>query len=231
LYRGRIATKIALLRFEGKAALWFSDADTGLPLEGAQVSIENTGVITTDSDGLVIFPVPADGVHAFSLKKDGFMPVEDNFTVTFGSIIFNKYSIPPATPLGYVKIVLDWGKEPADLDIHLIKENQYHISYHDMKKAADGSAWLDRDDTGGYGPETITVTQTDSNAVYHIYIHDYTNRNRKNSPQLSRSQAVVRIYNNNKLRERCAITPGKAGTIWRVCDIVQGSIEAVNTYE
>jgi hypothetical protein len=231
LYRGKVAAKIAQLSFEEKSALWFSDADTGLPLEGARVSIENAGLVTTDSDGLAIFPTPADGVHAFSAEKPGFMRVEDSFTVAFGSIIFNKYSIPPAAPLQYVKIVLDWGKEPADLDIHVVKENFYHISYHDMIKAADGTAWQDRDDTSGYGPETVTITQTDNNAVYHIYIHDYSNRNQKNSLRLSRSQAAVRIYNNNTLTERYTVTPGKAGTIWRVCGIIQGKVEALDTYE
>ncbi|MDR1903771.1 MAG: hypothetical protein LBQ88_16000 [Treponema sp.] len=231
LYRGKVAAKITELTFEGKSALWFSSADTGLPLEGARVSVENAGVVITDADGLAVFPTPADGVHNFLVEKSGFMRVEDSFTVTFGSIMFNKYSIPPAAPLEYVKVVLDWSKEPADLDLHVVKENRYHISFHDMKKAADGTAWLDRDDQTGYGPETVTITQTDNNAVYQIYIHDYSNRNQKNSPRLSRSQAVVRIYNNNTLAERYTITPGKTGTTWRVCGIVNGKIEAADTYE
>jgi hypothetical protein len=231
LYRGKVAAKIAQLAFEGKSVLWFSNADTGLPLEEARISVENSGVVITDSDGLAVLPTPGDGVHQFLFQKPGFMTVADSFTVNFGSIIFNKYSIPPAAPLEHIKIVLDWGKEPADLDIHVVKENHYHISYHDMKKAADSTAWLDRDEQTGYGPETITITQTDNNAVYHIYIHDYSNRNQKNSLRLSRSQAVVRIYNNNTLAESYTITPGKTGTTWRICGIINGKIEVLDTYE
>jgi hypothetical protein len=231
LNRGRTAAKIAQLSFGGESALWFSGAETGKPLEEVAVDIEGIGTITTGADGLAVFATPTDGVYRFSASKSGYMRLEDSFTVTFGSIVFNKYSLPRNAPLGHVKIVLDWGKEPQDLDIHLVKENQYHISYRDTKKSADSAVWLDRDDTSGYGPETITITATDSAAVYHLYIHDYTNRAQSNSKRLSASSAIVRVYNENRLKNQFAISAGKTGATWRVFDIVNGSIKAVDRYE
>jgi hypothetical protein len=231
LNTGRVSAKIAQLMFSEQAALWFTNADTGAPLTGARVDFKALGQAVTDADGLAIFNTPADGTYNFSVSKDGFMAVDDSFRVTLGSIIFNKYSVPPVAPLGYVKIVLDWGKDPADLDIHVIKDGQYHISFHDMKKSADGTAWLDRDETKGYGPETITITQTDNNAVYHIYVHDYTNRNQKNSNKLAAAKAMVSFYNNNRLQERFLVTQGKTGVNWIVFDIKNGKVETVDKYE
>jgi hypothetical protein len=231
LDRGRTAAKIAQLSFDGESALWFTGAETGKPLEEVAVDIEAIGTITTDAEGLAVFAAPADGVYRFSASKSGYMLLEDTFTVLFGSVLFNKYSLPRNAPLGHVKIVLDWGREPQDLDIHLVKENQYHISYRDTKKSADSAVWLDRDDTSGYGPETITITATDSAAVYHLYIHDYTNRAQSGGKKLSASSAIVRVYNENKLKNQFAISAGKTGTIWRVFDIVNGSIKALDRYE
>jgi hypothetical protein len=231
LDRGRTAAKIAQLAFDGESALWFSCAETGKPLEALAVDIETIGNITTGADGLAVFPTPKDGVYGFSASKSGYMLLEDQFTVTFGAVLFNKYSLPRAAPLSQVKIVLDWGREPRDLDIHLIKENQYHISYRDAKKSADSAVWLDRDDTSGYGPETITITQIDNAALYRLYIHDYSNRAQKGGKRLAASGAIVRVYNENKLKNQFPINPGGTGTVWRVFDIVNGTIKTVDRYE
>ncbi|MBK6681726.1 MAG: hypothetical protein IPG53_17880 [Ignavibacteriales bacterium] len=86
--------------------------------------------------------------------------------VMAGTIIRNRYSISPKMPLGYLRVVLDWGDSPRDLDAHLVKTNGYHISYRNMMVSADGVAKLDRDDLDGQGPETITATSIDKNGEY-----------------------------------------------------------------
>jgi hypothetical protein len=230
LYQRRVAARIAELVFDEKTALWFTNADTGLPVASALVDIENFISVTTDADGVAVFPIPPDGSYRFRVAKNGFMALEDSFTVVFGSLFFYKYSIPPAAPLGHIKIVLDWEKDPADLDSHLIKERHYHISFHDMKKAQDGTAQLDRDDTNGYGPETITITALDNSAVYRFYVHDYTNRHQNNSARLAASRAAVRVYNNNRLVKTFTVDTGRRGVIWEVFAIVNGQIQEVSAY-
>ncbi|GHV89591.1 hypothetical protein AGMMS50268_00940 [Spirochaetia bacterium] len=89
LYKGRIAAKIAQLAFDEESVLWFTDANTGLPLVSAQVVIEKVGTVTTDADGLAIFSTPQDGYYHFTVSKNGFMMVEDNFRVALGSVFFN----------------------------------------------------------------------------------------------------------------------------------------------
>jgi uncharacterized protein YfaP (DUF2135 family) len=230
LYQSRVASRIAFMAMSDEAALWFTDADTGLPLEGARVVIDGA-VIISDKDGLAVFDVPDDGKYMFSVEKQNYIFLEDTFTVMLGQIIFNKYSIPPASQIKQIKIVLDWAAEPPDLDIHVVKKNQYHISYRDMVKTSDGTAWLDRDDTTGYGPETVTITEVDNRAAYHIYVHNYSNRSQTNNKRLASSYATIRIYSDNKLAARYSVTPGNTGTIWYAADIINGNIKEINRYE
>jgi hypothetical protein len=231
IYQVRIMHKIAELEMDDILSLWFTDADTGLPIEGMVVAIQNAGSVKTDADGLAMFPVVDDGEHSFIVQKEGYVMLKDSFTVFEGVIFFNKYSIPKTLPLKYVKIVLDWGENPADLDLHLEKRDIYHISYRDMKKSADGNAWLDRDDTNGYGPETITITEVDTNATYRVYIHDYTNKGNAGSSKLSASKGTVRVYIDNRLANSFAIPQNKSGIKWNVFDIVRGVVKPVNTVE
>ncbi|GHV33223.1 hypothetical protein AGMMS4952_24890 [Spirochaetia bacterium] len=231
VYKSQIMAKIAELEMDDILTLWFTDADTGSPIEGMTVAIQNSGSVKTDADGLAMFPVVDDGEHSFITQKEGYVMIRDTFTVFEGVMFFNKYSIPKIMPANRIKIVLDWGDSPSDLDAHLVKDNAYHISYRDSATSADRTAWLDRDEMNGYGPETITVTEVDNNALYHFFIHNYSNRDAVNNSRLSQSKAVVRVYVNNRLNMRYQIEPGKTGTIWNVFDIRRGQIQPVNRYE
>jgi hypothetical protein len=231
VYLARIGQKILILEMEGALSLWFTDADTGRPLQGALVTIENIGSTRTDADGLAIFPVINDGEHTFIFQKEGYVTTRDTFRVVFESIFFNKYSIPKIKEIDHIKIILDWGASPADLDAHLVKDNGYHISYRNSNTSADNTAWLDRDAVNGYGPETITVTQIDNRATYHYYVHNYSNRTAVNDLRLSNSKAVVHVYINNRFYTSYQVELAKAGITWYVFDIVNGEIRFVNRFE
>jgi uncharacterized protein YfaP (DUF2135 family) len=126
----------------------------------------------------------------------------------------------------YLRVVLDWGETPADLDLHLVKAGSYHVSYWDMHNADDGSVLLDRDDRSGFGPETITIMETDIRGLYRLYVADYTNDGNSASSALSRSGAVVRVYGRNGLVNSFAVPANRAGTRWDVFTIEGGRIQA-----
>jgi hypothetical protein len=212
-------------------SLWFTDADTGQPIADAAVAVEKKGRIETNKDGLAIFPRIEDGEHRFIIQKEGYVTYRASFTVFAGTIFFNKYSIPKLLTVENIKIVLDWDAEPRDIDAHFVKEGRYHISYRNVKKSEDGTAWLDRDDTDGFGPETITVTQLDTTATYQYFVHDYTNRSDGANSRLSASKAVVRVFVNNKFQAVYQIQPGKRGTVWKVFTIMNGKIQMIDDYE
>jgi hypothetical protein len=157
-------------------------------------------------------------------SRTGFITSRIEFEVVLNNVFANNFSISPVIRGDYMRIVLDWGQRPHDLDLHLVKEGAYHISYWNLRSAEDGSVRLDHDARWGFGPETITIMETDLRAVYRLYVHDYTNRNSSSSRELSRSGATVRIYNRNGLVQSFRIPANRAGVRWDVFSIINGEI-------
>ncbi len=232
-YEASISARIAENEaFNNVLSLWFIDAETGIPIKDADVTVNNIGTFRTDKDGLIYFNTPSDGLYLFSFQKSGYAAVEDRFEVVFGSIFFNRYSVPKILELQNTKLVLDWGSKPADLDLHLIKQGNrgYHISYRNTVRLEDGTVWLDRDDVDGYGPETITITESDNNANYLVYVHNYTDGGNPNSESLSNSGAVLRVYNNNRLVYTVKLQKPGRGIYWNVININRGQIKLIDKY-
>ena len=75
------------------------------------------------------------------------------------------YALSPVLKdLNSMRIVLNWGQSPLDLDSHLSYKNQ-HV-YWDNKQGQDAN--LDVDDTDSYGPETVTIDKR-LDGQYYVY--------------------------------------------------------------
>ncbi|MDY0076264.1 MAG: hypothetical protein RBR87_03225 [Bacteroidales bacterium] len=215
---------------EGLLTLRFYDAETGDPVADAMVTISSIGDFTTDGLGLVHFPNPEkDGTYAVHVKKEGYITVDFPIEIVAQTIFYNRFSLSKKMPIGHLRIVLEWDKKPADLDVHFIKDRDYHISYRNMIVSADGTARLDRDELDGYGPETITVKKIDDQVSYRFYVHDYTNRDKSGSTRLSNSKASVKVYGDNKLLQTFKIPLDTEGVNWQVFTITNGQINPVNS--
>lgn len=209
-----------------KLTLRFYNALDGEPIEGAKVTINDIGEFETDFDGKILFDIPEDGMYVAKFVKPGFITSNIKFEVEATTLIFNRHSISPILPIGSIRIVLDWGADPRDLDAHFVKEGEYHISYRNMGVSNDGVAKLDRDDVTSFGPETITANSIDDNGEYLYYIHDYTNRNDSESSELSSSAASIKIFGgDNELLKIYTVPQDLQGTEWNVFKIVNGQIE------
>lgn len=214
---------------EGELTLRFADALTGKPIKGGKVSIKSIGDFESDFEGRVFFATDElSKKYPVSFSHKDYIDTEFEVEVMAGTIIRNRYSISPKMPLGYLRVVLDWGESPRDLDAHLVKTNGYHISYRNMMVSADGVAKLDRDDLDGQGPETITATSIDKNAEYLFFVHDYSNQNSPSGTKLSNSTASVKVYGDNRLLQIFNISPDKAGVVWKVFKIVNGMVVPLN---
>jgi hypothetical protein len=209
---------------EGLLTLRFLNAETGAPVEGATINLASIGEFLSDEQGRVRFKMVEDGKYTFTFYKQGFIPAKYEFNVLASTIFFNHVSVSPMIELGDIRIVLDWDAKPRDLDAHLVKEGAYHISYRQKAVSDDNTVRLDRDDMDGYGPETITINNTDNQAFYYYFVDDYTNKNNPGSKELSNSHAVVRIYNSRGLLNEFYITPSLSGNRWEVFTIKNGSI-------
>jgi hypothetical protein len=212
----------------GKLVVRLINAENGNPVDSATVVIDGVGSYTSDGRGRVLIDPPADKIYPMLFSRRGFISAAYSLEVVAGTIFNNRFSVSPVIEFGALRVVLEWGKNPADLDAHLVKEGGYHISYHNMRLSADGLARLDRDDRQGFGPETITVTEIDNKASYTFYIKNYTDANSSRSKSLSKSQAKVSVYSNNALLKEYSIQPDRRGTTWMVFTITNGKITDKN---
>ena len=136
----------------------------------------------------------------------------------------------PIPEPGEIRMVLNWGENPRDLDSHLktpqINGQRYHIMYSNRGSSESiPFVTLDVDDTDGYGPETITIKQA-YNGTYLYYIYKYSSNG-----TFSESGASIQIFNSPDCDgERIQVPIEGSGRYWYVCDIngEDGTINVIN---
>ena len=136
------------------------------------------------------------------------------------------YAISPVMDkLDGMRIVLNWGAQPLDLDGHLGYPNN-HVSYY-HKDGAD--AQLDVDHRDGYGPETITIFRKHPGERYVYTVHDYTDRAATTATFLSSSDAKVFVYVGQTLIRPYYVPSDRPGNTWSVFAITsEGEIQDIN---
>jgi len=128
------------------------------------------------------------------------------------------YAISPVmTNLDGMRVVLNWGATPSDLDSHLVYPGN-HVYFIDKQGA---EANLDVDDTTSYGPETITIERKHDGERYIYAVHDYSNREDMNSTALSRSGAKVFVYVGQTLVRTYYVPANKKGNLWQVFAVTE----------
>lgn len=136
------------------------------------------------------------------------------------------YALSPVMKnLDGMRIVLNWGKYPSDLDSHLSFPGN-HIFF----QRKEGSlANMDVDDTNSYGPETITIENKKFGETYHYFVHDYSNKKDSDSYMLSESGAKVFVYVGQSLVKTYYIPKNKKGNVWNLFKINEnGEIIDIN---
>ena len=194
--------------------------------------LDNTG--TTNEDGIYeIYTSLQGGEYSVNAVHDSFCPFNSSFQIPDGNSLteyqynFSMSSIPEP---GEIRMVLNWGATPSDLDSHLktpeIEGQTHHISYSNRGNAnAAPFAVLDIDDTNGFGPETITIKQSfTGNYIYYVYQYSL-------SGSLQESGGVVQIYNSPECDGQSIQVPEEGdGRYWYVCNIdgENGDITVIN---
>ncbi|WP_175990121.1 carboxypeptidase regulatory-like domain-containing protein [Bacillus sp. Marseille-Q1617] len=219
-------------------------ADNGGTIPGAVIKVRESfnsrsGEVLyeteTGGDGSFLFEHVETGYYTLEISKDGYITTFINVTAIGGMEVVKQLLMSPALDEDEVRIVLEWGAEPSDLDSHLTGPasggGEFHVFYGDKTYYEDGivHAELDIDDVTSYGPETVTIRNL-KNGVYHYYIHDYSNRSNPASSAMSNSSAKVKVYTENGYRE-FDIPVNQAGIQWNVFTIEDGAINPVNTIE
>ncbi|HVJ62297.1 MAG TPA: tetratricopeptide repeat protein, partial [Tahibacter sp.] len=137
------------------------------------------------------------------------------------------YALSPVMKnLDGLRVVLTWGKKPDDVDSHVVYPGN-HV-YFAAKQGNDAN--LDVDDTDSYGPETITLEKKHLGETYLYAVHDYSDSDKPNTPNLSNSQAKVYVYIGQSLVRSYTVPTGKNGNLWTVFRINgDGEFQDINT--
>ena len=210
-----------------------TNAVNGTVLEGVSVSIGESSVMTNDSGEYNFYLALQGGMYQVAALIDSFCPYDGSFEIPedhSSSLFTFNFSLSPFPEPGEIRMVLNWGSSPNDLDSHLktpeIEGQTHHISYSNRGSADFAPfATLDVDDTDGYGPETITIKQSFS-GTYIYYIYQYSS-----SGSFQESGGSIQIYNSPTCDgETIQVPVDGSGRYWYVCDIdgESGDITVIN---
>ena len=202
--------------------LTIKDSDSGNPVPDANVNIDEKWDVSTDEAGKASVPneVP-DGEHSIVVTKGNtYVPTSGHFTLQNDDIISTpQISVPKAVDYSRIKIVLDWGEWPYDLDSHILSSSA-HVFFVNMSQE---NLNLDRDDTSSYGPETVTIREPKASETYRYYVFNYSDEGRTDSSRLSNSGARVKVFLDNDFVKEFNVPQDKEGLLWHVFDIKNGN--------
>lgn len=199
-------------------------------IDGATVILQKNGeqsaTAETDAHGQVTLSTSFEDNPAALLivKKGGYSSL-----VVKCPCAGMTYAISPImTNLDGMRIVLNWGAEPRDLDSHLVFPND-HIYFY---KKIGTDAILDVDDTDGFGPETITVNRKHDGERYVYAVHSFSDEARPNSDKLSKSDAKVFVYVGETLVRTYYVPTNRIGNMWTVFAVSEaGEFQDINSVD
>lgn len=233
---GSIRKIDAVYPFSGFVYGFVSDSSTGEPIKDAVVELKSvvegeSRAVQTDGGGRYLFPAGFGGWN-LNVKKPGFIVFKEEVFIPLA-----EYPVRVDAHLSSImresqyRFVVSWGRTPADLDAHVSGPTpgggEFHISYRNMKTWGRRH-FLDRDDTDGYGPETITLEKLDP-GMYRFWIHNYSDKDSPSSTALSWSGAIARLYRESSLLAEVRVPEGFAGTTWNVFEMNGSTGELTST--
>lgn len=184
----------------------------------------------SDSFGAFIFEIEA-GYYTIELLCDGYTTGYINVLVNNGETVVANGSLSPIMTSNTYRVVLTWGRNPEDLDSHLLGEtadgSSYHVFYADRyayNTSGREVANLDVDDTTSYGPETTTFI-VETTGTYTFFVHRYSS-----DGSLPDSGATVEVYNGTRLIAKYTVdsTQSDSCRYWDVFTIENGIFKTVN---
>ena len=197
-------------------------------IDGAAVTLQRNGeqsvTGTTDAQGQAALNASFadDASTLMIIKKTGYSDL-----VVKCPCAGTTYAISPVMKnLDGMRIVLNWGQSPEDLDSHLLFPDN-HVYFTQMKGA---DAQLDVDDTTSYGPETITVERKHDGDRYVYAVHNYSDGGNPDSDRLSKSAAKVFVYVGQTLVRTYYVPTNAKGNLWNVFAVTEvGEFQDINS--
>ena len=194
------------------------NAITGTALQTVQSSEGGNYVFSNVSAGTYTVLVRATGYA--NASKTGIAVGAQN---TSNQNVF----VSPVGAAGTVRIVLTWRADPRDLDSYLTGPiasgtSRFTVYYGSQGNcSASPFACLDQDVTGGFGPETMTITSV-LPGIYRFTVNKYSG-----SGPLDQSGARVDVYIDGLFRQSFSV-PSGLGVNWTVFELSGNQLTAIN---
>jgi prepilin-type N-terminal cleavage/methylation domain-containing protein len=200
------------------------NATNEAPIAGVAVCVRTGSLCTTTnaSGSYSIADVPV-GPQTIDFTVAGFSSLAETVTIAAGTTTTQSTAMSPQLAAGDLRIVLTWGASPSDLDSYLWVPSGTEVSYRATGSLSSAPfAQLDADDTTGFGPETITISQLASGT--------YTFSVNALGGNFVPAETTVRVYGSSGLLQEFA-APAGSGNWWRVFTLngATGAITTVNT--
>lgn len=192
----------------------------------------------TAGDGGFSFGNLPSGTYTAEINGATAGYVTDYFNVvcTEGAVLYQQFAITPIPTEGSIRIVLTWGANPTDLDAHLTgpkhpqdpsiqQTSRFHVfwttSYGLYTFNQVLYAKVDHDVQNSYGPETVTITTPLPNDIYRFSVHNICYATSRDSMELARSGAVVKVYRvkNGEVLISTHNVPQEPGNLWTVFEL------------
>lgn len=181
----------------------------------------------TGSDGVYSVEL-LPGEYTVEIAAESFNTEYFSVTVIEETPLSKDFSISPTLDSGEIRIVLEWGSMPRDLDSHLTgttgSGQQVNVNFvtKTVRVGSEIIAKLDVDDTSSFGPETTTIS--DTTGSYEFRVHNYSG-----DGSLATSGATVKVYVSGDSQPTVIQVPDDVqGDWWSVFKIEDGQIVDVN---
>jgi uncharacterized protein YfaP (DUF2135 family) len=188
-------------------------------LPNVAVRVNGGAPVTTDAQGQFTATNVLIGDAVVTAAVTGFINYSNTFTLVSGPANTIGFAMSPNIASGTtMRMVLNWGAAPRDLDSHLetpvIGGSTHHVYFANRGSLFFAPfASLDVDVTGGFGPETITVTNF-SPGTYHYYVYNFSG-----SPALAGCGATAQLYTGAGLVAAVQVPDTGVGDYWYVARI------------
>ena len=184
---------------------------------------QQSSVTTTDAEGKALLSEPAasDAEAILIVRRDGYSDLIAKCPC--GGLT---YAMSPVMKnLDGMRIVLNWGATPKDLDGHLAFPGN-HIWF--VRQKGD-DADLDVDHLDGFGPETITISRKHAGERYVYAVQDFTDGKDPGTTRLSESDAKVFVYIGKTLIKTYYVPRKTIGNVWIVFAVSgEGEFQDIN---
>lgn len=187
--------------------------------------------LTTDSSGQYYTAALPAGNYTLEASKAGYITGYTNIISGNSEICSSQnVSLTPELQPGALRIVLEWGQNPHDMDSHVVgtlsNGTAFYVYFSHKSQFDDGTEVcnLDVDDVSSYGPETITLIPTTS-TPYYYYIKKFSG-----TGTTATSEARVTVYQGNNVLATFYVPTNQGdGDFWNVFAVVDGEIVVRNT--